>query len=60
MTVQPVLAALLYLPVIARTRGFSGHGDAPPSLSLAIVVACSLARSWFTLWLLETGYKLRH
>jgi ABC-2 type transport system permease protein len=40
--------------------GFFGHGDVPPHLSLAIVVACFLALSWFTLWLLETGYKLRH
>ncbi|PZP05857.1 MAG: metal-dependent hydrolase [Sphingomonas hengshuiensis] len=40
--------------------GFFGHADVAPALSLAIVVACFLALSLLTLWLLKSGYKLRH
>ncbi len=40
--------------------GFFGASDVAPGLSLAIVAACFLALSWFTLWLLSSGYKLRH
>ena len=40
--------------------GFFGVGDVSPWLSAAIVAACLLALSWLTLWLIKTGYKLRH
>lgn len=40
--------------------GFFGHADVSPLLSLSIVGACFLALSLLTLWLLKTGYKLRH
>lgn len=40
--------------------GFFGYADVSPLLSLAIVVACFLVLSGFTLWLLKIGYKLRH
>lgn len=40
--------------------GFFGVGDVSPWLSLAVVLACFLALSLFTLHLLKTGYKLRH
>ena len=40
--------------------GFLGLSDVPPSLSLAIVAACSLLLSLTTLLLLKRGWKLRH
>jgi ABC-2 type transport system permease protein len=40
--------------------GFFGASDFPPSASLAIVFAFLLAVSSVTLWLLKSGYKLRH
>ena len=40
--------------------GFFGYADVSPVISLAIVALSFLALSWLTLWLLETGYKLRH
>ena len=40
--------------------GFFGQGDVSPWLSLAIVAAGFFALSFFTLWLLRIGYKLRH
>jgi len=40
--------------------GFFGVGDVSPWVSAAIVAACLLALSWLTLWLIKTGYKLRH
>jgi ABC-2 type transport system permease protein len=40
--------------------GFFGQADVSPYLSLAIVGACFIALSLFTLWLLERGYKLRN
>ena len=40
--------------------GFFGVGDVFPWLSATIVAACLLALSWLTLWLIKTGYKLRH
>lgn len=40
--------------------GFFGHADVPPAVSLAIVAACFFALSLLTLWLLKSGYKLRH
>ena len=40
--------------------GFFGAGDVSPWVSLAIVCASFLALSYFTLWLLRSGYKLRH
>ena len=39
--------------------GFFGVSDVSPWLSLAIVTASFFALSFFTLWLLRTGYKLR-
>jgi ABC-2 type transport system permease protein len=40
--------------------GFFGQSDVSPWFSLAIVVASFFALSFFTLWLLRSGYKLRH
>ena len=40
--------------------GFFGQSDVSPWLSLAIVATGFFALSCFTLWLLRTGYKLRH
>ncbi len=40
--------------------GFFGHADVSPWLSLAIVAACFFTLSLVTLWLIKTGYKLRH
>ena len=40
--------------------GFFGVGDVSPWLSATIVAACLLALSCLTLWLIRTGYKLRH
>ena len=40
--------------------GFFGASDFPPFASLAIVFAFLLAVSSATLWLLKSGYKLRH
>ena len=40
--------------------GFFGRSDVTPWLSLAIVGGSFFALSFLTLWLLRTGYKLRH
>jgi ABC-2 type transport system permease protein len=40
--------------------GFFGASDVSPWLSLAIVGGSFLALSFLTLWLLRSGYKLRH
>jgi len=40
--------------------GFFGASDFPPFASLAIVFAFLLVVSSATLWLLKSGYKLRH
>ena len=40
--------------------GFFGASDVSPGLSLAIVGGSFFALSFFTLWLLRSGYKLRH
>jgi ABC-2 type transport system permease protein len=40
--------------------GFFGHADVSPLLSFTIVAACFFTLSLLTLWLLKTGYKLRH
>jgi len=40
--------------------GFFGHSDFPPAASLAVVGASFLVVSCATLWLLRSGYKLRH
>jgi len=40
--------------------GFFGQSDVSPWVSLAIVAAGFFALSCFALWLLQTGYKLRH
>ena len=41
-------------------RGFFGQSDVSPWLSLLIVAACLSAISGVILWMLKTGYKLRH
>jgi ABC-2 type transport system permease protein len=40
--------------------GFFGVSDVSPELSLTVVAGTFLALSTFTLWLLKSGYKLRH
>jgi ABC-2 type transport system permease protein len=40
--------------------GFFGQSDVSPWLSLAVVTASFVVLSFFTLWLLKSGYKLRH
>jgi ABC-2 type transport system permease protein len=40
--------------------GFFGASDVSPWFSIAIVAASFFALSFFTLWLLRSGYKLRH
>jgi ABC-2 type transport system permease protein len=40
--------------------GFFGISDFPPGGSLAIVAGFALVVSSFTLWILKSGYKLRH
>jgi ABC-2 type transport system permease protein len=40
--------------------GFFGQGDVSPWLSLAVVTGSFAVLSFFTLWLLRAGYKLRH
>jgi ABC-2 type transport system permease protein len=40
--------------------GFFGVSDVSPWVSLAIVGTSFLALSFLTLWLLRSGYKLRH
>jgi ABC-2 type transport system permease protein len=40
--------------------GFFGQSDVSPWLSLGIVTASFIVLSFFTLWLLRSGYKLRH
>ena len=40
--------------------GFIGQSDVPPLVSLAIVCATLAAVSSVALWMLKTGYKLRH
>ena len=40
--------------------GFFGVGDVSPWLSAGIVAVCLLALSMLTLWLVKTGYKMRH
>jgi ABC-2 type transport system permease protein len=40
--------------------GFFGLSDVAPATSLAIVATCCAALSALTLWLLKSGYKLRH
>lgn len=40
--------------------GFFGQSDVSPWLSLGVVTASFAALSFFTLWLLRSGYKLRH
>jgi ABC-2 type transport system permease protein len=39
--------------------GFFGVSDVSPWLSLGLVGSSFFALSFFTLWLLRTGYKLR-
>jgi ABC-2 type transport system permease protein len=53
------LNPILYM-VDGFRYGFFGQSDVSPWLSLAIVAASFLALSFFTLWLLRSGYKLRH
>jgi ABC-2 type transport system permease protein len=40
--------------------GFFGVSDVPPALSLAVVAVSLIAVSCSSLWLLKSGYKLRH
>lgn len=40
--------------------GFLGTSDISPYLSLAVVISCLAVVSWATLWMLKTGYKIRH
>src|SRR5476651_881143 len=40
--------------------GFFGVGDVSPWLCATIVAAALMALSWLTLWMIKTGYKLRH
>jgi ABC-2 type transport system permease protein len=40
--------------------GFFGQADVSPWLSLSIVTSSFLALSLLTLWLIHSGYKLRH
>ncbi|HEV7800187.1 MAG TPA: ABC transporter permease [Burkholderiales bacterium] len=40
--------------------GFFGHADVSPWLSLTIVSVSFLVLSLLTLWLIRSGYKLRH
>jgi ABC-2 type transport system permease protein len=40
--------------------GFFGVSDISPYVSLLIVAICLVAISMLTIWMLKTGYKLRH
>ncbi len=40
--------------------GFFGMSDISPWVSLLVVSGCTVAMTLFTLWLLKSGYKLRH
>jgi ABC-2 type transport system permease protein len=40
--------------------GFFGLSDVAPATSLAFVAACCAVLGGLTLWMLKTGYKLRH
>jgi len=40
--------------------GFFGMGDVPPLMSLSVVGSCLLLLAALSLWMLQTGYKLRH
>lgn len=39
---------------------FFGVSDISPYISLSIVAICLIAISYLTIWMLKTGYKLRH
>ncbi|MHB8914600.1 MAG: ABC transporter permease [Thiobacillus sp.] len=39
---------------------FIGYSDADPSVGLLVVTLCFMALSALTLWMLRSGYKLRH
>jgi ABC-2 type transport system permease protein len=64
-SLPPVWQALSHLnPIFYMVDGFRygffGQSDVSPWLSLAIVAASFFALSSVTLWLLRSGYKLRH
>lgn len=40
--------------------GFFNVSDISPYISLGIVGVCFVAVSWVTLWMLKSGYKIRH
>lgn len=40
--------------------GFLGISDISPYFSLAVVISCLVLVAWLTLWMLKTGYKIRH
>lgn len=50
----------LFYMVDGFRYGFFGVGDVSPWLSAAVVAAFIVVLSWLTLWLIRSGYKLRH
>lgn len=40
--------------------GFLGTSDISPYYSLSVVISCAAGVSWLTLWILKSGYKIRH
>ena len=64
-SLPPLCQAASHLnPIFYMVDGFRygcfGVSDVSPWLSLAIVAAGFFALTFFTLWLLRSGYKLRH
>ncbi len=40
--------------------GFLGTSDISPYFSLGVVISCLTVVSWLTVWMLKSGYKIRH
>ena len=40
--------------------GFLGTSDISPYFSLGVVIVCLIVVSWLTVWMLKSGYKIRH
>lgn len=40
--------------------GFLGKSDISPYFSLIVVISCLVLVSWLTVWMLKSGYKIRH
>ncbi|SFI31799.1 ABC transporter permease [Nitrosomonas sp. Nm34] len=40
--------------------GFLGTSDISPYFSLGVVISCLIVISWLTVWMLKSGYKIRH